>query len=113
MLKTALFSCCILTLGLATAQADDIVAPAATQTTAPVPGSLPLKGQTMSQVVRRFGEPQVKHKPAGGDTPKHPPITRWDYPGFSVYFEHTHVVDAVVPGQPPHLYHTDKLQASR
>ena len=80
---------------------------------APAPASLPVKGQTMSQVLKRYGQPQVKHKPAGGDAPKHPPITRWDYPGFSVYFEHTHVVDAVVPGQPPQLFHTDKLQAAR
>jgi hypothetical protein len=113
LLKPALFSCCLLTLGLVTAQADDIVVPSDAPQAAPAPVSLPVKGQTMSQVIHRYGEPQVKHKPAGGDTPKHPPITRWDYPGFSVYFEHTHVVDAVVPGQPPHLYHTDKLQASR
>lgn len=115
MLKPALFSCCLLTLGLATAQADDIVTPpeAPQAASAPAPASLPAKGQTMSQVLKRYGQPQVKHKPAGGDTPRHPPITRWDYPGFSVYFEHTHVVDAVVPGQPPHLYHAEKLQASR
>ena len=24
-----------------------------------------------------------------------PPITRWDYDGFSVYFEHQHVIHAV------------------
>jgi hypothetical protein len=113
LLKTALFSCCILTLGLATARADNIVAPANTQAATPMPAELPHKGETMSQVLRHFGQPQVRHKPAGGDTPKHPPITRWDYPGFSVFFEHTHVVDAVVPGHPPHIYHADKLQASR
>lgn len=87
---------------------------AAPQAAAAVPAAgLPIKGQTMSQVLSRYGQPQLRHKPAGGDTPKHPPITRWDYAGFSVFFEHTHVVDAVVPGQPPHIYHADKLQASR
>jgi hypothetical protein len=25
-----------------------------------------------------------------------PPITRWDYAGFSVFFEHDRVIDAVV-----------------
>ena len=80
---------------------------------AAVPASLPVKGETMSAVLQRYGQPQLRHRAVGGDAPKHPPITRWDYAGFSVFFEHTHVVDAVVPGQPPHIYHTDKLQAAR
>jgi hypothetical protein len=25
-----------------------------------------------------------------------PPISRWEYPGFIVYFEHEHVIHAVV-----------------
>ena len=108
LLKPALLLSCTLALGF-TARADDIVMPAAApQATAPV--SLPLKGQTMAEVIRHYGEPQQKHAPVGGDAPKHPPITRWDYPGFSVFFEHTHVVDAVVPGRPPQIYHTEQLQ---
>ena len=27
-----------------------------------------------------------------------PPITRWDYNGFAVFFEHDRVIDAVVTG---------------
>jgi hypothetical protein len=73
------------------------------------PSSLPRKGSTMPVVLKQYGEPQKKYAPVGGDTPKHPPITRWDYPGFSVFFEHNHVVDAVVPGAPMPLYHTDQL----
>jgi hypothetical protein len=117
LLKPALFSCCLLALGLATARADDVVMPAATSgpaAQAAAPAALPTKGQTMAQVLKRFGQPEKKHAPVGGDAPRHPPITRWDYAGFSVFFEHSHVVDAVVPGQPPEVYHTDKLQqASR
>lgn len=116
MLKPAPFFSCILALGF-TAQADDIVMPAAApQATngaasgAAVPTSLPVKGQTMAEVARHYGEPQLKHAPVGGDAPKHPPITRWDYAGFSVFFEHAHVVDAVVPGQPPQVYHAEQLQ---
>ncbi len=30
-----------------------------------------------------------------------PPITRWDYDAFSVYFENDHVIHAVVPSEPP------------
>ena len=113
MLKPALFFCCTLALGV-TAQADDIVMPAAMPEAAmpapAAPASLPGKGQTMAEVVRHYGEPQQKHAPVGGDAPRHPPITRWDYAGFSVFFEHSHVVDAVVPGRPPQLYHAEQLQ---
>ncbi len=112
ILKPALLACCLLALG-ATAQADDVAMPAdaaVQQAVSPKPASLPAKGQSMKQVLKRFGQPQLRHKPAGGDTPKHPPITRWDYPGFSVFFEHSHVVDTVVPGNPPQVYHTEQLK---
>ena len=116
MLKPALYFSCIMALGF-TAQADDIVMPAAgpqaVNGAAPgavAPASLPVKGQTMAAVLKRYGEPQQKHAPVGGDAPKHPPITRWDYAAFSVFFERSHVVDAVVPGQPPQIYHAEQLQ---
>ncbi|GAB2503003.1 hypothetical protein [Arenimonas alkanexedens] len=59
--------------------------------------SLPARGQTMTQVEAKFGAPQLKHGAIAGpgDRAHNPPITRWDYPGYSVYFEHSHVVDAV------------------
>ena len=110
--KIALLSCCILALGFA-AQADDIVVPAEAPAAAPAPASLPGKGQTMGEVVKRFGQPQIKHTPAGGDSPKHPPITRWDYAGFSVFFEHQHVVDAVVPGHPAPITKVDELKPAQ
>jgi hypothetical protein len=50
----------------------------------------PSRGASMQSVEKRFGAPSNRH-PAVGQ----PPITRWDYPGFSVYFEHQHVVHAV------------------
>lgn len=108
LLKPALLFSCTLALGF-TAQADELVMPA-TAPQASAPASLPVKGQSMKQVLKHYGEPQQKHAPVGGDAPKHPPITRWDYPGFSVFFEHSHVVDAVVPGRPPQVYHAEQLQ---
>lgn len=51
----------------------------------------PKRGATMSAVEKKFGEPTRKH-PAVGE----PPITRWDYPNFSVFFEHDRVIHAVV-----------------
>jgi hypothetical protein len=58
---------------------------------------LPTRGSTMSEVEARFGVPTRKYAAISGpnSTGQNPPITRWAYPGFSVYFEHDHVVDAV------------------
>jgi hypothetical protein len=57
---------------------------------------LPQRGMSMAQVQENFGAPARKHAPVGGGSRNNPPITRWDYPAFSVYFEHGHVVDSVV-----------------
>lgn len=58
--------------------------------------SLPVRGQTQEQVVSAFGEPVSKYEPVGGGSPKTPPITRWSYPSFSVYFENDRVISAVL-----------------
>ena len=50
----------------------------------------PKRGITMTQVEAKFGAPVTKHDAVG-----QPPITRWDYPGFSVFFEHDRVIDSV------------------
>jgi hypothetical protein len=63
----------------------------------------------MAAVKKQFGEPRGTHGPVGGDTPKHPPITRWDYEAFVVIFEKDRVVDAIVPGAPPKLRSTAGL----
>ena len=51
----------------------------------------PTRGMTMDQVAGKFGDPASK-VPAVGN----PPISRWEYPGFIVYFEHEHVIHSVV-----------------
>lgn len=50
----------------------------------------PVRGTSMSAVESRFGAPTRRHEAVGK-----PPITRWDYPGFSVFFEYSHVIHAV------------------
>ena len=50
----------------------------------------PSRGSSMKAVEARFGVPANRHAAIGK-----PPITRWDYPGFSVYFEYEHVVHSV------------------
>jgi outer membrane protein assembly factor BamE (lipoprotein component of BamABCDE complex) len=53
----------------------------------------PRRGSTMDEVVKHFGAPLTRHPTVGK-----PPITRWDYGTFSVFFEHDRVIHAVVTG---------------
>jgi hypothetical protein len=57
---------------------------------------LPARGQSMSQVEKRFGAPTTRLNPAGGDSRWHPTINRWVYSNFTVYFERDRVIDAVL-----------------
>jgi hypothetical protein len=50
----------------------------------------PKRGSTMTEVEKHFGAPVEKHATVG-----QPPITRWDYAGFAVFFEHDRVIHAV------------------
>ncbi|MGH8250422.1 MAG: hypothetical protein ACREVI_06950 [Steroidobacteraceae bacterium] len=59
-------------------------------------GDRPNRGSSMATVQGRYGEPVSRHAAVGT-----PPITRWDYPQFSVYFEHELVLHSViVRGEP-------------
>lgn len=49
-----------------------------------------VRGTSMESVQATFGTP-TSQRPAVGD----PPIARWDYPGFAVYFEYDLVIHAV------------------
>jgi hypothetical protein len=53
----------------------------------------PKRGSTMGEVEKHFGAPLTRHPTVGA-----PPITRWDYSGFAVFFEHDRVIHAVVTG---------------
>ncbi len=57
----------------------------------------PHKGLNMDSVRNSYGSP-VKQYPAvsTAGNPRHPPITRWDYQGFSVFFENDRVLHSVV-----------------
>ncbi len=65
----------------------------------------PMRGMSMASVRSSYGEPQTTY-PAVGD----PPITRWDFENFHVFFEHNMVLHAVVPNQPLHVDHQEELQ---
>ena len=49
----------------------------------------------MEKVEAKFGAPSRRAPAVGGGTTAQPPITRWEYPGFVVYFENNHVVHTV------------------
>jgi len=55
-----------------------------------------LSGMSMVQVVATEGEPTMKHATVG-----QPPITRWDYSRFSVYFEGKRVLHSVMADGKP------------
>jgi hypothetical protein len=46
---------------------------------------------TMDQVRQRYGAPDIEYPWVG-----EPPITRWEYAGYSVFFEYQHVLTSVV-----------------
>lgn len=52
---------------------------------------LPGRGMSMEAVQNRFGEPLEKFSAVG-----EPPISRWVYRNYSVYFESEFVIHAVV-----------------
>ncbi|MGH8542015.1 MAG: hypothetical protein ACRETW_16115 [Stenotrophobium sp.] len=96
-----------------TAPAAEAPATTAATETAPAPTMLPKRGSRMAQVAKQFGEPKEKHAPVGGHQPKHPPITRWDYDAFSVFFEHGTVIDTVVPSRLTPVKTTEGLQHAK
>lgn len=92
---------CIVMLAIFTAastHAEVIRIPIGEQNAAVASVSRPQKGLSKSTVMDQFGEPAKRHAAVGN-----PPIERWDYPSFTVYFEYDHVVHSVLSG--PKLTH--------
>ncbi len=83
VLITALFSAPPLAAG------DTLLLDAIAERAASLPH--PGRGQTMEQVYDKFG-PARQELPAVGE----PPITRWVYEKFTVYFEHDRVIKTVI-----------------
>lgn len=55
-----------------------------------VEDGMPGRGASMSQVEKHFGQPREKVAPVG-----QPPITRWIYSDYTVYFEYEYVIHSV------------------
>ncbi|MFQ5488063.1 MAG: hypothetical protein ACE5ET_06435 [Gammaproteobacteria bacterium] len=63
-------------------------------------GPMPARGLSMRQVEKKFGKP-LKVLPPTGPTSKYkPPITRWVYDDFIVYFERDLVIHSARPRDP-------------
>ncbi len=90
MAKTIATTYMLLTLLTGAARADTLLLDGI-DSDAQTASQRPKSGMTMTSVESTYGEPAQKHAAVG-----EPPITRWDYPGFSVYFENDRVIHAVV-----------------
>ena len=76
------------------ALADELKVPAASSG-----ASTPASGMSMDSVEAKYGAPTKRVAPVGGASAQQPPITRWEYPGFVVFFENNHVIHTVItPG---------------
>lgn len=79
-----------ISITLATALLLTAAAARAAPAADPVTVTAPARASAMSTVEQAFGKPD-KILPAVGD----PPITRWIYPDFTVYFERQYVIHSV------------------
>lgn len=77
--------------------AEEIIIPVGQQGASGV--NLPKKGLSKSEVETAFGSPETQ-SPAVGQ----PPISRWEYGAFVVYFEGDVVIHSVLRHQPKAIY---------
>tara|TARA_B100000745_G_scaffold50422_1_gene30127 strand:+ start:547 stop:843 length:297 start_codon:yes stop_codon:yes gene_type:complete len=84
----SLFLCVAMLSGFASAaQADEVKIPIAQQGTSI---ETPRTGISSAAVLQQFGQPEQQVSAIG-----EPPISRWVYPSFTVYFEYDHVITTV------------------
>lgn len=95
-IRTLLLAASLLTVTSTQALADTLTVPVGQQA-AQQGFSLPQRGAAAATVRQQHGEPVTRHAAIGT-----PPISRWDYDGFSVYFEHDKVVHSVLQNKPAH-----------
>ena len=76
-------------------QAEKIIIPVGSQVNQQQPITLPDKGMDKDSVKARYGEALEKTAASG-----EPPISRWLYRDFSVYFENETVIHSVIIHRP-------------
>ena len=75
----------------APAHSQEIEIPIGQQATEKQSMDRPVTGMSKDQVRSFFGDPQASQEPIGD-----PPISRWEYADFIVYFENNHVIHTVL-----------------
>ncbi len=92
--RSALFACSLAFLLAGPVNADTLLMDSAQS---PPQVATPQRGMTMDAVRAKFGNPVTEHPAVpSNEGPLHPPITRWDYDGYSVFFENSTVLHSVV-----------------
>lgn len=90
MAKVGKYFLIMLAFGLlGTAQADTLQMNGSANSPFEDPGK-PMRGMTKDSVEADYGNPASRQQPVGD-----PPITRWEYDGFVVYFEYDRVIHSV------------------
>jgi hypothetical protein len=89
-MRKTLSAACVLAIGLGSFAGHAENLQMANAPTAQSQTGTPGRGMSMAQVEAHYGTPSEKVAPVGN-----PPIARWVYPGFTVYFEGHHVIHAV------------------
>ena len=93
LLRSALIAASLTLAFAAPAHADRLLIERAQASEA---ANLPARGLSMAEVEAKFGAPTQKLEPRGGQSAAWPVIHRWVYPTFTVYFERSRVIDAVL-----------------
>ncbi len=57
----------------------------------------PIRGMSVETVLNEFGEPNSMTAPVGD-----PPISKWSYDNYTVYFESSVVIHSVLTHRPRH-----------
>ncbi len=98
MLKTlnTILIVCLIT-GISIASANQGTAPMTVSPETARPAGMPARGSTMDQVKKAYGPPLQIIGPSGEVTKTHPPITRWVYKDYIVYFENDRVIHSARP----------------
>ncbi|MEE8057096.1 MAG: hypothetical protein V3T17_04580 [Pseudomonadales bacterium] len=82
---------------VSTSQADIIVTPIANQGSYLGSISTPVTGEKQTVIRARYGQPNAVSGPFG-----EPPITRWNYTDFTVYFDTGVVIHSVLKYRSQH-----------
>ena len=91
MRKVRLLSLCLVATSLfAVAEADTLQMGGTDNAARFETAGKPTRGMTQSRVEAEFGTPATRQSAVGD-----PPITRWDYANFAVFFEYDRVIHSV------------------